>query len=94
MINILLWKIVNTQSNIEINQIENDCDSSHKLITNEEQPNALSVNTLFTENTIDPNKKQNMYKNNLKKYYPDMNMCTIDAYVLVNENHININPEW
>ena len=38
------------------------------------------------------NPKQNMYKNNLEKH-PDMNMCAIDVYVLVQENYININPE-
>ena len=39
------------------------------------------------------NQKQNMYKNNLKGE-PRYEVCIIDAYVLVQEIHININPEW
>ena len=30
----------------------------------------------------------------ISKKNPDMNMCVIDAYVVVQEIYININPEW
>ena len=41
---------------MKINNPKNNIDSSDEEITNEEQPNAPSVNTLLVENTIDPNK--------------------------------------
>ena len=39
------------------------------------------------------NQKQNMHEK-ISKKHPDMNMFAVDAYVLVQENHININQEW
>ena len=47
---------LNTEQQYENKQSENNIDSSDEEITNEEQPNAPSVNTLLAENTIDPNK--------------------------------------
>ena len=47
---------LNTEHQYENKQSENNIDSSDEEITNEEQPNAPSVNTLLAENTIDPNK--------------------------------------
>ena len=47
---------LNTEQQYENKQSENNIDSSDEEITNEEQPNAPSINTLLAENTIDPNK--------------------------------------
>ena len=47
---------LNTEHQYENKQSENNIDSSDEEITNEEQPNAPSVNTLLVENIIDPNK--------------------------------------
>ena len=47
---------LNTEQQYENKQSKNNIDSSDEEITNEEQPNAPSVNTLLAENTIDPNK--------------------------------------
>ena len=47
---------LNTEQQYENKQSQNNIDSSDEEITNEEQPNAPSVNTLLAENTIDPNK--------------------------------------
>ena len=47
---------LNTGQQYENKQSENNIDSTDEEITNEEQPNAPSVNTLLAENTIDPNK--------------------------------------
>ena len=51
--------------------------------------NAPSVNTLFTENIIDLNQKQNMYKKQSQK----ISKCVFDVYNFVQENHMNINQE-
>ena len=47
---------LNTEQQYANKQSENNIDSSDEEITNEDQPNVPSVNTLLAENTIDPNK--------------------------------------
>ena len=96
---------INNQQQYLNKSDKNGSDSSHELITNEEQPIALSVNTLLTENTSDPS-RQIKPKTKKQSQKPDISKSELENFLpkhitatLLTDNSqpnikVNISTKW